>query len=141
MQRSNEYIQDGNDVTVAAFIRVGVPVDIRQRPNKGQLARLVGMLRAWRRRERERRELAAMGRRDFGDLTVPPSLVADEVRRWPWQKPSLQWGQIETRSRRGDEGQGPDNCAPQCDATSRRRSPDWRTARAMHAADSAWTLS
>ena len=46
----------------------------------------------WRKRERLRRELSQMSPRDFGDLTMPPSLVRDEVRRWPWQPQSQQWG-------------------------------------------------
>ena len=49
------------------------------------------ILNAWYRRERERRYLSAMRRRDFGDLAVPPGLILDEVRRWPWQEASPQW--------------------------------------------------
>ena len=51
-------------------------------------------LRLWRQRNRYRNELATMGKRDFGDLAVPPSLVRDEFRRWPWQKSSPQWEEI-----------------------------------------------
>lgn len=32
-----------------------------------------------------------MSARDFRDLKVPPGLVAEELRRWPWQGPSPQW--------------------------------------------------
>jgi uncharacterized protein YjiS (DUF1127 family) len=60
----------------------------------GLVAKLAGVLSGWRRRERERRELAAMNVRDFGDVGVPPSLIGDETRRWPWQKSSPQWGSI-----------------------------------------------
>lgn len=50
-----------------------------------------GQLRCWIRRKQSRREVASMSARDFRDLKVPPSLVADELRRWPWQGPSPQW--------------------------------------------------
>jgi uncharacterized protein YjiS (DUF1127 family) len=45
----------------------------------------------WRERARYRWELSQMSARDFGDLPVPSSLMREEVRRWPWQKPSSQW--------------------------------------------------
>jgi hypothetical protein len=32
-----------------------------------------------------------MSARDFHNLKVPPGLVADELRRWPWQELSRQW--------------------------------------------------
>jgi hypothetical protein len=57
MQRSNESIRDGRDVTIAAFIRVGLPIDIGPRRKRGLVTRLVGVFRAWRQRERERRAL------------------------------------------------------------------------------------
>jgi hypothetical protein len=40
-------------------------------------------------RERQRRELSAMRRSDFGDLPLSMGVVRDEVRRWPWQKTTL----------------------------------------------------
>jgi uncharacterized protein YjiS (DUF1127 family) len=52
---------------------------------------ILGCLRRWRERDRQRRELSLLNARDFADLAVPPSLVADELRRWPWQGPSPQW--------------------------------------------------
>ena|SRR5690348_7069208 len=55
---------------------------------------LVRLLRNWWRRELQRRELSMLSPRDFGDLAVPQSLVAEEIRRWPWQNSSQQWGQI-----------------------------------------------
>jgi hypothetical protein len=51
----------------------------------------LGLLRAWWERVGFRRELSLMSARDFGDRKVPPSLVADELRRWPWKEPSPQW--------------------------------------------------
>lgn len=62
----------------------------RMRRNRA-LGALGARLRLWAERNRDRRELAAMSSRDFGDLAVPESLVRDEVRRWPWQKPSAGW--------------------------------------------------
>lgn len=52
------------------------------------------LLRTWWRRELQRRELSTLSPRDFGDLAVPQSLVSEEIRRWPWQKPSRQWSQV-----------------------------------------------
>jgi len=52
------------------------------------------VLSGWWERERQRRELSMMRARDFGDLAVPPSLVIEELRRWPWQKPNSQWGEV-----------------------------------------------
>lgn len=48
----------------------------------------------WRERARQRRALAVLRTRDFGDLSVPGSLLADELRRCPWQRFSAQWGEI-----------------------------------------------
>lgn len=52
---------------------------------------LFDRLRCWRQRQQFRRELRSMSARDFSALKVPPSLVAAELRRWSWQKPSPQW--------------------------------------------------
>jgi hypothetical protein len=52
------------------------------------------LLSTWWRRELQRRELSMLLPRDFGDLAVPQSLVSEEIRRWPWQRPSQQWRQI-----------------------------------------------
>jgi uncharacterized protein YjiS (DUF1127 family) len=57
-------------------------------------AAILDTLRQWRERSRERRELSQLTARDFGDLAVPPSLLANETGRWPWQKPSLGWGAV-----------------------------------------------
>jgi uncharacterized protein YjiS (DUF1127 family) len=53
-----------------------------------------GWLVRWRERERHRRELATMRACDFGDLAVPPGLIEDEKRRWPWQAWSAAWSGI-----------------------------------------------
>lgn len=70
----------------------------RRKPSVGRtvwpgnfITAALGRLRSWREREGFRRQLASMSARDFRDLKVPPSLVADELRRWPWQKPTPQW--------------------------------------------------
>jgi uncharacterized protein YjiS (DUF1127 family) len=62
------------------------------------LAAMAGALRRWREHARLRRELSQMSARDFGDLAVPPSLLADERRRGPWQRPSPQWRTVAERS-------------------------------------------
>jgi uncharacterized protein YjiS (DUF1127 family) len=63
-------------------------------------AAVVGLLRDWRKQQRLRRELSLMSPRDFGDLAVPPSLVRDELRRWPWQRQSVEWGELAPRRQR-----------------------------------------
>lgn len=55
------------------------------------IARAVGLFRCWRERERERQELASMSPLNFGDVTVSPGLVREELRRWPWQGWSSEW--------------------------------------------------
>jgi uncharacterized protein YjiS (DUF1127 family) len=66
-------------------------------------AAFVGLLCQWRKQQRLRRELSLMSPRDFGDLAVPPSLVRDELRRWPWQPRSAEWGELAPHRRRGGE--------------------------------------
>ena len=56
------------------------------------------LLRCWRERARERLDLSMLGARDFGDLAVPRSLIVDELRKWPWQRFSQQWGEIRSTS-------------------------------------------
>ena len=109
MKRKNLIEREGTAATFATVARVSdSPIDLRQAPPRASyqvyLAGLGGWLRTTWQRERERRELAAMRSRDFGDLAVPPSLVIDELRRWPWQKSSPLWGQA-LRERCGD-GEG-----------------------------------
>ena len=64
------------------------------------------LLRGWWRRELQRRELSILSPRDFGDLAVPQSLVTEEIRQWPWQKSSQQWGQV--TDQRGNAYDGSD---------------------------------
>jgi uncharacterized protein YjiS (DUF1127 family) len=60
---------------------------------RGILRGVFRLIASWRERERLRRDLSVMRPGDFGDLAVPPSLVVDEIRKWPWQKVSPQWGE------------------------------------------------
>lgn len=57
----------------------------------GGIFRLIGR---WREHERLRRDLSSMRAGDFGDLSVPPGLIAEEVRKWAWQKDNPLWGEI-----------------------------------------------
>jgi uncharacterized protein YjiS (DUF1127 family) len=66
------------------------------------------VLHGWWEREGQRRELSAMRARDFGDLAVPPSLVIEELRRWPWQKPNSQWGEVAAGRRNSNAEDGSD---------------------------------
>jgi uncharacterized protein YjiS (DUF1127 family) len=65
---------------LAQALRFGLPAAFAAIPK---------VVRGWCERERDRRELAAMSPRDFGDLNVAFSAVRDEVSRWPWQRPVL----------------------------------------------------
>jgi hypothetical protein len=87
---------------------VGILTEWRRPP--GQTTRPTGRTMRWVKAiyrvlhgswepERQRRELSMMRARDFGDLAVPPSLVTEELRRWPWQKPNSQWGEVAARRR------------------------------------------
>ncbi len=53
----------------------------------------------WRERMRRRRELAVMSERDLVDLGVPPGLAAYEAGRWPWQKASPEWRDLDAADR------------------------------------------
>jgi uncharacterized protein YjiS (DUF1127 family) len=64
------------------------------------VARAMTLFRCWREREQMRREVASMSGRDFGDLPVPPGLIADECRRWPWRRSISQWGEIRSTAKR-----------------------------------------
>jgi uncharacterized protein YjiS (DUF1127 family) len=66
------------------------------RSRKGLLRTFLGWPRLWAERDRQPRELALMSAHDFGDIAVPPSLLRDEARRWPWQRPSAQWAELRT---------------------------------------------
>jgi uncharacterized protein YjiS (DUF1127 family) len=72
-------------------------------------AAIARLLRTWRMRELQRRELSTMSPRDFGDLAVPRSLAKDEIRRWPWQKSSPQWSQITSKRGGRYDDQRPDS--------------------------------
>ena len=56
------------------------------------------LLRRWRKRQQQRRELSMLKSRDFGDLAVPPALLANELGCWPSQPPSPQWRTVVKRS-------------------------------------------
>jgi uncharacterized protein YjiS (DUF1127 family) len=45
---------------------------------------VVKVLRVWRERQRERRELAFLCERDLRNIGVPREVVIDEARKWPW---------------------------------------------------------
>ena len=70
---------------------IGVPEPAWLRPPSP----FVSAILAWRARARQRWELSQMSARDFADLGVPPSLAAQEARRWPWRGWDSQWREIE----------------------------------------------
>jgi uncharacterized protein YjiS (DUF1127 family) len=61
----------------------------------GIFGRIWKALRNLRERIRERRELAALSQRDLADLGIPPGLAAYEASRWPWQKISSEWRELD----------------------------------------------
>ncbi len=69
-------------------------------------AAIIALLREWRERDQQRRGLSVLGARDLADLRVPTSLVADELRRWPWQPPSPQWQHLEAEREAARNGAG-----------------------------------
>jgi uncharacterized protein YjiS (DUF1127 family) len=73
----------------------------RRRRESGFATTIIGAARALWKRARERRELVAMRDSDLRDLSIPQSLVADEARRWPWQRQSPRWANL-----RADEQSG-----------------------------------
>ena len=60
---------------------------------------ILRLLRVWRERAKERRELAMLSDREIADFRVPKLLAAEEARRWPWEEWDPQWREIETRRR------------------------------------------
>jgi uncharacterized protein YjiS (DUF1127 family) len=70
------------------------------------LCAIARLLRTWRRRELQRRELSRLSSRDFGDLAVPQSLINEEIRRWPWRKWSQQWSQVTNKRGHPYDGSG-----------------------------------
>jgi hypothetical protein len=73
-----------------------------QRP--GLTARLAAWLRDRWQREHERREMAQMGARDFGDIAVSPGLMREETRRWPGQKSNPGWSAVDERRAEDTDG-------------------------------------
>ena len=98
------HAQDRSAIPMAATIEGRASANTIAATARSRLASawlaVARLLRAWWRRELQRRELSMLSRRDFGDLVVPQSLVNDEIRRWPWQKSSQQWSQV--AGNRGD---------------------------------------
>jgi uncharacterized protein YjiS (DUF1127 family) len=79
--------------------------------------RLLRLLARWRDRERQRRELATISARDFGDIAVPPGLIREEQARWPWQPMNPGWAALSR-----------DKCVPGNGETSRDRIKSIRSA-------------
>lgn len=96
----------GGKAIAAAAVRTARPglaydeSSFTEAVGSGVLAAFTAVARVfhrWFERERERRELATMSPRDFGELGVPFSAIRDEVNRWPWQRCVLGWQAEEPR--------------------------------------------
>ena len=77
------------------------------------IARLVALIRCWRRRSRQRAELVCLAATgfDFKDIGLDIGAVAVETTRWPWQRIRLDRGSgppPRLRTRELDNSGGPD---------------------------------
>lgn len=75
------------------------PVLERFKDGRGFWTVMRRCLRDWGQRERRRREFSMLSDRDFAELRVPKMLMAEEVRKWPWQKWHPRWEELEARRR------------------------------------------
>jgi uncharacterized protein YjiS (DUF1127 family) len=98
-------------------VSISAPVQL---VGRGTLRDILRLVRRWRERERLRLELSLMRPRDFGDLAVPPGLVVDEVRKWPWQQSGPNWGEIRSADSRGASGEA------RAEQESARAGPSYR---------------
>jgi len=94
-QTSQSYPGDGASAAQLSAHNSGARLGSR-----GLVAAALRQIAKWQERERERRELAMMSARDFGDLAVPPALVREELRRRPWQALSQGWNALAAASKR-----------------------------------------
>ena len=66
------------------------PVTLTRHPaGRGFVDGVQALFRTWRKRARERRELAAMGARGYGDIGVNHSTAQLEIGRSFWQRSIL----------------------------------------------------
>jgi uncharacterized protein YjiS (DUF1127 family) len=72
------------------------------RERTGCFVALAQRVAEWRERAHQRREIAVMRERDFGDIIVPPGLIVEEARRWPWQRFSIGWSAMSAAPRLDD---------------------------------------
>jgi uncharacterized protein YjiS (DUF1127 family) len=63
-------------------------------------AAVVQLLRLWRERHRQRRELTMLPIADLPDTGVPRDLVLHEAKKWPWQAFHPQLEGFEEAARR-----------------------------------------
>jgi uncharacterized protein YjiS (DUF1127 family) len=102
--------RDRSAISKAAAVKWWRPDNTREATVRSRIASawvvIARLLRTWRRRELQRRELSRLSSRDFGDLAVPQSLINEEIRRWPWQKWSQQWSQVTNKRGHPYDGNG-----------------------------------
>jgi uncharacterized protein YjiS (DUF1127 family) len=73
-------------MTVRDDIAASVPVLMRRHAGAGLPGRLLALLRCWRRRIRERQQLAAMGNLAWRDLSLSDIDVSREISKPFWQR-------------------------------------------------------
>ena len=97
-------------ISKAAAVEWRRPGNTREATVRSRIASawvvIARLLRTWRRRELQRRELSRLSSRDFGDLAVPRSLINEEIRRWPWRKWSQQWSHVTNKRGHPYDGSG-----------------------------------
>ena len=59
--------------------------DLREHPTESILARVPGTLALWRKRARERAEIAKLSARDARDLGIDPGVLAYEANKPFWR--------------------------------------------------------
>jgi hypothetical protein len=95
--------------TTEAGRSVGITsAPVSETGQRQRIAAALALLRSWREHGDARRELSTLSARDFRALKVPPGLVSDELRRWPWQGPSPQWRTVGAKWS-ALNGDGPDD--------------------------------
>ncbi|MBV9834007.1 MAG: DUF1127 domain-containing protein [Alphaproteobacteria bacterium] len=60
--------------------------DLREHPTESILARVPGTLALWRKRARERAEIAKLSARDARDLGIDPGVLAYEANKPFWRE-------------------------------------------------------
>lgn len=71
-------------------------VEVDQHTPRSSVSSIIlAMARTWRKRARQRQELAQIAACDLAEFGIPPGVAAAEASRWFWQQPSRSWQSLE----------------------------------------------